>query len=442
MSSKRLIAFAAVSVLGLSVAACGSDKTASTTTTPTAATTPATTPAAAATTPATAATTPATAATTPATAATTPTTPATGATAGTTAGSTGGSSGLTGLALAQGRVDEFSKTLTDLGLTEKVKAPKGLKVAYVQCSVPVCESIKKGIAEAVDAIGGTLQIFTTQDTADTVQAAFEAAVQSNPDMVLTSGNPRAWFETSLAKLNAKKIPVVAWSMPEPYQAPGLAANLITGDDYYFNGVLMADYVAAKTKGKANALFLNIPQFPVLGLESEGFKAEMASVCPGCKVTSLDFTVDQLIAGNHISAAVSEFQKDPAINYLVTGFGDMLLGMPDALKGIHVTVPAISQAGTPANYQLIADGSLQVADVGLPTGLLGWRAIDAGLRAIAGQSPGKFASRQLTTIPGHPDINIAGVPLGIRQKGDIADPTVAWAAIKGYQELFKALWIPG
>jgi len=407
VSSKRFIAFAAVSMLGLSVAACGSDEESSATTTAAAVTTP-----------------------------------AAESTAASTADTTAGNGELTGLALAQARVDEFSKTVTDLGLTEKVAAPKGLKVAYVQCSVPVCESIRQGIAEAVDAIGGTLEIFTTQDTADTVQAAFEAAVQSNPDMVLTSGNPRAWFETSLAELNEKNIPVVAWSMPEPYQAPGLAANLVTGDDYYFNGVLMADYVTAKTEGKANALFLNIPQFPVLGIEAEGFKAEMAAVCPDCKVTSLDFTVDQLIAGEHISAALSEFQKDPSINFLVTGFGDMLLGMPDALKGIDVTVPAISQAGTPANYQLIADGSLQVADVGLPTGLLGWRAIDAGLRAIAGQSPGEFASRPLTTVDGHPDINIAGVPLAILEKGDVADPTSAWPAIEGYQDLFTALWILG
>ena len=415
MLSKQLIAFAAVSVLGLSAAACSSDKAS-----------PATTPAGS---------------TIAGSAAGTTAGSAAGTTAGTTAG-TASSGELTGLALAQGRVDEFSKTLKDLGLTEKVKAPKGLKVAYVQCSVPVCESIKKGIVEAVDAIGGTLQIFTTQDTADTVQAAFQAAVQSNPDMVLTSGNPRAWFEASLAELNAKKIPVVAWSMPEPYQAKGLAANLVTGDDYYFNGVLMADYVTAKTNGKANALFLNIPQFPVLGFEAEGFKAEMAAVCAGCKVKGLDFTVDQLIAGNHISAAVSEFQKDPSINYLVTGFGDMLLGMPDALKGINVKVPAISQAGTPANYQLIADGSLQAADVGLPTGLLGWRAIDAGLRAIAGQSTGVFSPRPLTTIAGHPDIAIAGVPLKILQKADISDPTAAWSGIDGYQNLFKALWILG
>lgn len=404
MKTKRLVAFAALSVLGLSVVACGNDDEADAPTTSAAAETTAA-----------------------------PDTTAAGG------GEDTGGDELSGLALAQARVEEFSKSLTDLGLTESVAVPADLQVAYVQCSVPVCEAIRVGIAEAVEAIGGSLQVFTHQDTADTVQAAFQAAVQAEPDLVLTSGNPRAWFETSLAELNAKNVPVVAWSLPEPYQADGIAANLVTGDDYYFNGVLMADYVTAQTEGQADVLYLNIPQFPVLALEAEGFKAEMAAVCPDCNVTALDFTVEQLIAGEHIAAAISEFQKNPNINFLVTGFGDMLLGMPDALGSIGVSVPAISQAGTPANYQLIADGALQVADVALPTGLLGWRAIDAGLRAIAGQGVGEFAPRPLTDIEGHPDIAISGVPLKILTAADIADPTVAWPGIDGHQDLFKALW---
>ena len=416
MLSKRFTAIAALSILGLTVVGCGDDDDDAGSDATTGAIEPAGTDA-------------------PAADGTTGATDATGAPTGTAAAG----DEPTGLALAEARVEEFRSAPSDLGLTEPVAVPEDLKVAYVQCAVPVCESIRQGVDEAVKAAGGTLEIFTTQDTADTVQAAFQAAVQSEPDMVLTSGNPREWFEDPLAELNDKDIPVVGWSIPEPYITEGFAANLVTGDDYYFNGVLMADYVTAETGGAANALFLNIPQFPVLGLEGEGFTTEMAAVCPDCKVTSLEFTVEQLIAGEHISAAVSEFQKDPEINFLVTGFGDMLLGMPEALGAIDIDVPAISQAGTPANYQLIADGSLQVADVGLPTGLLGWRAIDAGLRALAGQGPGEFERRPFTEIEGHPDINIAGIPLAILEQDTIEDPTISWPAIDNYQDQFKELW---
>ena len=194
---------------------------------------------------------------------------------------------------------------------------------------------------------------------------------------------------------------MVWSVPEPYRADGFAANLVTGDDYWFNGVLMADYVAVHTEGDANVLFLNVPQFPVLGIEQQGFEEQFAQVCPDCKLTELEFTVDQLLAGEHISAAVSELQKDDGINFIVTGFGDMLLGMPDALSGAGFDVPAISQAGTPLNRQMIADGTMQVADVALPTSFLGWRAVDAGLRAIAGQDPGTFTQPPYADFDGTP-----------------------------------------
>lgn len=356
-----------------------------------------------------------------------------------TAGEDAGDGGEEGLETAQARVDEFSQQVTDFGLTESVTPPESLKVAYVQCAVPVCESIRQGIDEAVTALGGELVIFTTQDTADTVQAAFQSAIQSEPDMVLTSGNPREWFEAELAELNEAEIPVVGWSIPEGYQPEGFAANLVTGDDYWFNGVLMADYVTVETGGDANVLFLNIPQFPVLALEQEGFTEEFEAVCPDCTLTALEFTVPQLLAGEHISAAVSEFQKDPDINFVVTGFGDMLLGMPDAFESAGIDVPAISQAGTPLNYELITSGQMQQADVALPTGFLGWRAIDAGLRALAGQDAGSFEPRPLTDFDGRPDIAIAGVPLQILEADDIEDPTVAFPGIPGYQDLFSSLW---
>jgi hypothetical protein len=195
----------------------------------------------------------------------------------------------------------------------------------------------------------------------------------------------------------------------------------------------------QTEGEANTLFLNVPQFPVLGLEGEGFEAEYEVVCPECKLTTLDFTVEQLLAGEHIAAAVSELQKDDSINYVVTGFGDMLLGMPDALSAAGFDVPAISQAGTPLNYDLIASGTMQRADVGLPTGMLGWRAVDAGLRAIAGQDVGDFERRPMTDIEGHPDIAIAGIPLAILEADDLEDPSVAWPGVEGHEEQFLALW---
>ena len=348
---------------------------------------------------------------------------------------------LTGVELAKARIAEFSKTPTDLGLTEAVKSiPKGAKVVYVQCSVPVCAAIGEGIKAATAAIGGEFVAITHQDTADTVQAAFQQAIQAKPTMVMTSGNPREWFADELKQLNDLKIPVIGWSIPEPYKTDGFAANLVTGDDYWFNGVLFADYVTAKTEGKGNVEFITIPQFPVLGIEEQGFKDEIAQVCPDCKVKYEEVTVPDLMAGKHISTVIADLQADPSINFIVTGFGDMIIGLPDALSaaGVGAGIPIISQAGTPLNYAMIAGGQ-QEADMALPTSFLGWRAVDAGLRALNGQDAGTFAARPLTTFADHANVAISGVPLQILTKGAIKDPAVAWPGVEGFEAAFKALW---
>ena len=84
--------------------------------------------------------------------------------------------------------------------------------------VPVRE-IAVGIEAAAAAAGWEYETASHQDTPDTVASAFDAAIAAQPDVVLTSGNPREWFASQLATLEEQGIPVVAWSLPEAYE-PG------------------------------------------------------------------------------------------------------------------------------------------------------------------------------------------------------------------------------
>jgi ribose transport system substrate-binding protein len=352
-----------------------------------------------------------------------------------------------GVAAAQARVDEFSKTLTEIGVTEPVAVPADLEVFYAQCPVPVCEQIAQGLQKAVDAVGGTLTIQAYDGSPEGTQAAFQAGVQAAPDIFMSSGNPVEWYEQELVEFEALGIPVVQWSIPGGLVPDGMTANLITGGDYYFQGALIADWIVAETGGEANVLAMNMGgTFPVLGLEQQGFENQMAEVCPDCKLNVQEISLDQLLAGEHISVAISEFQKDPEINYIFTGFGDMLIGLHEALadNGLAEGVPSASQAGTTANYQLIADGK-QAIDIGLPSEFLAYRALDAGLRALAGQDIGRADPRPLTDVagasdtPGAEDILIAGLPMQILTADTVGDPTTPWPGIEGFQDQFLALW---
>ncbi len=357
------------------------------------------------------------------------------------------SGGSDGVVAAQARVDEFSKTLSDIGVTEPVAVPAGLEVYYAQCPVPVCEEIGRGVQKAVDAIGGELTIQSYDGTPEGTQAAFQSGLQADPDLFISSGNPVEWYEAELPQFADAGIPIVQWSLPDGFQPDGMVANLITGGDYYFQGALIADWITAQTDGDANVLALNMGgTFPVLALEQQGFENEMAEVCPDCTINFTEITLPQLLAGEHIGIAISEFQKDPSINYIFTGFGDMLIGMHEALadSGVGDGVPSASQAGTVANYGLIADGK-QAMDVGLPSEFLAYRAVDAGLRALAGQDVVRSEPRPLTDVIGASetedaeDILVAGLPMQILTSETLGDPTTAWPGVEGFQDQFLALW---
>jgi ABC-type sugar transport system substrate-binding protein len=411
----RRIAPALVVSLALFAAACGSDSDSSSDTTAAVETTPAT-EAPAETTPA---------ETTPAE--TTPAAPETSAAAA-------------GVSAAD-RVAAFSQPVTELPFSEKIaEIPAGKKVYYVQCGVSACEEIRVGIAAAAEKLGWKLEITTHKDTPDTVAAAFDAAIAAKPDVVLTSGNPREWFAPQLKTLEEAGVPVIAWSIPESYEAgQGIVANLLTGDDYYFYGVLMADYASQKS-AKKNVLFVGLPTFPVLSLVQNGFKDEIAKACPDCKVDTMEVAVTDL-GTNLPGQIVSKLQANPDLDFIVYAFGGMLFGVPEAIEaaGLLDQAKAISQAGGTLNFGFIANDKHQVAEVGLASELLGWRALDVAARVLSGSGPGRVTPPAAAAVEGHPDILVNGLPLQILEKGSIADPTKLWPGVDGFQDKFAALW---
>lgn len=342
--------------------------------------------------------------------------------------------------IAVDRVAAFSEPVTELPLADPVAVEAGKKVFYVQCSVPVCAEIAVGVEAAAEAAGWEYETTSHQDTPETVASAFDTAIAAQPDVVLESGNPREWFESQLSTLDEQGIPVVAWSLPEPYE-PGdaIEVNLLTDDDYYFYGVLMADYAAVTSETK-NILFVGLPTFPVLSTVQQGFEDEIAEVCPECTVEITEVAVTDL-GTNLPGTVVSALQANPELDMIVYAFGGMLFGVPEAIEaaGLSDQAVAVSQAGGPLNFGYIAAGQHQVAEVGLASELLGWRAIDASARVLDGQGPGRADPPELAVIDGHPDILAGGLPLQILTVDTIADPTALWPGVDGFQEQFTELW---
>lgn len=360
--------------------------------------------------------------------------------AATTVADTAASGDADGPALAAARVEAFRQPVSVLPLTEPLALETGKKVFYVQCSVAACTEIAVGLEAAAAAAGWELEIASHQDTPETVASAFDAAIAAEPDVVLTSGNPREWFAPQLETLQEQGIPVVGWSLPEAYEpGDGINVNLLTNDDYYFYGVLMADYAAA-TSETGNIQFIGLPTFPVLSTVQQGFEDEIAIACPDCAVDVIEVAVTDL-GTNLPGTVVSALQSNPDLDMIVYAFGGMLFGVPEAIDsaGLADQAVGVSQAGGTLNFGYIAAGQHQVAEIGLASELLGWRAIDAAARILAGEGPGRAEVPELAVLEGHPDIVAAGLPLQILEADSIADPTALWPGVSGFEAQFTSMW---
>ncbi len=338
------------------------------------------------------------------------------------------------------RVAAFRQPEAELPLSSPVALESGKKLFFVQCSVAVCSEIAVGIEAAAAAAGWEYETASHQDTPETVASAFDAAIAAEADVVLTSGNPREWFASQLATLQDQGVPVVAWSMPEGYEpGDGVSVNLLTNDDYYFYGVLMADYAAA-TSTTGNILFIGLPTFPVLSTVQQGFEDEIATACPDCVVDVVEVAVTDL-GTNLPGSVVSQLQSNPELDMIVYAFGGMLFGVPEAIEaaGLGDQAVAVSQAGGPLNFGYIAAGQHQVAEVALASELLGWRAVDAAARILTGEGPGRADAPELAVIDGHPDVLAGGLPLQILEADSIDDPAVLWPGVDGFQDQFTAIW---
>ncbi len=341
---------------------------------------------------------------------------------------------------ATARVAAFRQPVTELPLNAPIAAEAGKKLFYVQCSVPVCAEIAVGIEAAAAAAGWEYETTSHQDTPDTVASAFDTAIAAQPDVVMTSGNPREWFASQLATLDGEGVPVVAWSLPEPYEpGDGVSVNLLTQDDYYFYGVLMADWVAETTETN-NVHFIGLPTFPVLSIVQQGFEDEIATACPDCTVEVTEVAVTDL-GTNLPGTVVSALQANPDLDTIAYAFGGMLFGVPEAIEaaGLGDQATAVSQAGGPLNFGYISAGQHQAAEVALASELLGWRAVDASIRILAGEGPGRADAPALAVIDGRPDIVSGGLPLQILEADSIEDPAALWPGVDGFQEQFTTLW---
>lgn len=335
---------------------------------------------------------------------------------------------------AQGSVDEakalvagFTAEQTSIGITTPVSGtiPTGKRVDFMMCGAPACQSFVEPIQAAADVLGWEVKIVTAGPTPDKTAEGWNLAVQDKPDAVISSAFPQATWSGQLAELQEAGIPVVECCVTDE---PGNGIIFVdTGKETAVaSGKMQAAWVVAATDGNANTLYLNVPAYPILASELQGFNEEYDRLCQGCTRDSLDLNVADIGTSAMTTSIIGYLQSHPDVNYLAAGSDDVLVGLPAALSaaGLSDRVKAVGLSPSTVNLNYIVQDQAQVATVSFPHAEIAWKMMDVLARHFAGDS----------LDPDEPML-----PRRLLTADNIADPNALTPTVADYQEQFKKLW---
>jgi ribose transport system substrate-binding protein len=329
--------------------------------------------------------------------------------------------------------DTYLKQPTGIVQSERLKsAPPKKKVAFVQCADPSCAILAGYFGEAVKALGWDL--VTVSATATDPGAAVQQAIDAGVDYISTTGFPMDLFKVQMAEAASRGIPLfLCYSIDVP-KGP---ENNLYSDCYDATAAqayadAMADHLAVDSGGTANILAVTIPSYPILNAQTEAMRARLAQNCPGCTLSLLEVSVNELAGGAVPQRVSSHLQTDPDVDYLFFTYNGLENGVHPALRsaGLLERVKLVGTQGGQAQMAGIVNGTSQ-AWTALSQELAMWTMADQMARLSVGQW--SIEDERKAAIP---PFYLVTTPEAARELVDEKD---GWPGPAGFKDTFKKLW---
>jgi ribose transport system substrate-binding protein len=330
-----------------------------------------------------------------------------------------------GLAKAEALVASQTQRPTTITDTTKVtKAiPKGLTIDFIPCGSPECLLEGSIVKQAAASVGWNTVVLSNDGTPQGDKAAFTQAVRNKAAAVLYTAIPASTFASLLPQLKANGTFISTCCVTD-------AVGPSTGIGYAIDipaqvgpvGGSQAAWVAADSKDKANAVFVNIPAFAILASQATFFKNGMATYCPTCKTDQLDVALANLSSAPN--TIVSYLRAHPSVDYVVASTDAITLGLPAAIKAAGLTnVKVVGQGATPTNIQYLHSGQ-EAADVAFPYYEVMYAMVNAAIQDKAGMTvaPSVSPPAWLLTPQNAPNTTAQVFPV-----------------VATYQSQYRALW---
>lgn len=254
-------------------------------------------------------------------------------------------------------------------------------------AVPFVADIAKGTMEAAQQAGWKAQLLDGKGDVSEWNRILGEAIGQHVDAVISIASSPEVMKPQMAAAKAAGIPVIDVLTADKASelVPGTFSHVSIS--FYQSGQLQADYVIAKSNGKANVLIFGDNEFPAEVTRVQGMQDEFSKLCPACKVTVQDTQVGQL--GTTLgSTAQTLLRRDPAIDWVLPTYDAQAIYIVPAIKqaNLQSKVKVVGSDAVPSNLEWTAKGDVQVADVGEPDVWTGWAAVDEMARGMLNMQP--------------------------------------------------------
>lgn len=324
------------------------------------------------------------------------------------------------------RVEHYKEVpkeiLTDTPVEKKATPGKDIGLLY--CGVPVCTTFNNAMAEAAALLGWKVTRIPLGVAPEEFTNAYEEALQDNVDIVISSGLARELFNRQLTELEEAGIPIIQWSAPiEP--VPNKLWVTASKPQYQSSGIMLAEAVAYDSEMKAEVAAFSVPQYGLIEENNNVFAEYLPEICPECTVDKTELAVSDVgKAGPKITGYL---QQHPETKYVLCGFGDLCIGVAQAIKAAGIEGIQILSKDTDApNVQNIANGSEWVS-VPLPIQQTGWQVIDLAQRIFNGESTEGTSVEPQMIIDKE----------NIDEQGGPESPTIG--AVPNFKQKYEELW---
>jgi ribose transport system substrate-binding protein len=299
--------------------------------------------------------------------------------------------------------------------------PNGKKVTFISCGVSVCSLQGSIVAQAASQLGWTSSTIGTDGTPTQIQGAYQSAMRSGVDGIVTTTGLRAEISGQIPQLMATHMPVSDAGSTDPVAAPFIY-NTGTASQNAMIGKDLAAEVVADSNGKANTLYVNLPAYSILAALGSSFESYYKQYCAACGYASIGIGLSQL--SNATNTIVSYLRSHPSVNYIALSVAHVLSpGLPAALSAAGLTnVKIVGQGGGPVDFEYIASGK-ELATVPFDFYSADYQMVDALARHFSGTP-----------------IQLTALPLWLVTKSNLpSNHSQIFPVVADYQAQFLKLW---